>query len=330
MTTENTSRAFWVQAPGVGEVLERPLRGPGPGEVLIRTLWSGISRGTESLVYRGEVPESQFQAMRCPFQEGEFPGPVKYGYMSVGRVEDAGGEEGKRLIGRDVFCLHPHQDRYLVPASAVAPLPEGLPPERAVLAANMETAVNGVWDARPGPGDRIVVMGGGVVGMLAARLCAAIPGVEVLLVDPNPARERVASALGLAWTAAAPEGFEADLVLHASGSARGAADALRAAGTEATVVELSWFGSRPVTLPLGEAFHSRRLTLRSSQVGAIPPYRAPRWDHRRRMALALRLLRDPALDVLFSGEDDFQDLPGVMERLARDGGDTLCHRIRYP
>jgi 2-desacetyl-2-hydroxyethyl bacteriochlorophyllide A dehydrogenase len=330
MTAENTCTAFWVREPEVGDLRESELRNPAPGQVRVRTLFSGISRGTEALVFRGEVPASQFHAMRCPFQEGDFPGPVKYGYMSVGVVERAGSRAEASLEGRRVFCLHPHQDRYVVPVEAVSSLPEGLPPERAVLAANMETALNGVWDARPGPGDRILVVGGGVVGLLTAWLCAAVPGVELLVVDPNPSRGKAAAALGLSLSEVVPADFGADLVIHASGTPEGAASALEAAGPEATVVELSWFGDRPVPLPLGESFHARRLTIRSSQVARIPPYRAPRWDHGRRMALALRLLRDPALDVLLTGESPFQELPAVMERLARDGGDTLCHRIRYP
>lgn len=340
MSAENTSRAFWIQEPGLGALVEEALPPLAEGRVRVRTLYSGISRGTEALVFRGRVPASQHRAMRCPFQEGDFPGPVKYGYMSVGTVEAGVGEEARALVGRTVFCLHPHQDRYQVPAAAVTLLPEGLPPGRAVLAANMETAVNGVWDGAPGVGDRIVVVGGGVVGMLAAWLCAGMPGTRVTLMDPNPAREPVARALGIPF-APGPgvvgeerpgqdPGVGADLVLHASGNPAGLADALALAGPEATVVELSWFGDDTVPLPLGEDFHSRRLTLRSSQVGRIPPARAPRWDHPRRMALALALLRDPALDVLVTGESPFHELPGVMERLAADGGDTLCHRIRYP
>jgi threonine dehydrogenase-like Zn-dependent dehydrogenase len=266
--------------------------------------------------------------MACPFQEGVFPGPVKYGYMSVGLVEEAGAEAGE-LVGRTVFCLHPHQDRYVVPASAVHPLPDGVPAERAVLAANLETAVNGVWDAAVGPGDRVLVVGGGVVGLLVAWLVKHLPGAELTLVDPDPGREGVARALDVPWLPRPPRGLEADRVLHASGSAAGLQDALAAAGIEGLVVELSWYGDREVPLNLGEAFHSRRLVLKSSQVGRIPPDRAPRWTHRRRLGLALRLLRAPELDVLISGESPFDELPGVMARLAETPGGALCHRIRY-
>ena len=300
------------------------------GDVRVRTLYSAVSRGTESLVFRGEVPESQRDAMRCPFQEGDFPAPVKYGYMSVGRVEEGRGDEAERLEGRTVFCLHPHQDVYVVPAEAVVPLPGAVLPERAVVAANMETAVNATWDAGAGTGDRIVVVGGGVVGLLVGWLLGGIPGTSVVLVDPNAARRGPAEGLGLEFSPSPPSRADADLVVHASGSPEGLRDALALAGEEAAVLEVSWFGDRPVSLPLGEAFHSRRLTIRGSQVGRIPPERAPRWDHRRRLELALDLLADPALNVLFSGESPFDELPSVMERLARGGDDTLCHRIRYP
>lgn len=329
MTGKITTREFWIQEPGRGEVVEGRLASPEEGFVLVRALYSAISRGTEGLVFRGGVPASQREAMRCPFQEGDFPAPVKYGYVGVGRVEEGGGRDAARLQGRIVFCLHPHQDCYVVPVSVVTPLPEGLPPGRAVLAANMETAVNAVWDAGPGPGDRIVVVGGGAVGMLIAWLMRAVPGTDVTVVDPNPARSEPAAALGIAFSEEVPDDVDADLVVHASGDPDGLADALRAAGAEATVVEVSWFGDQEVTLSLGEAFHSRRLTIRASQVGRIPPARTPRWDHRRRMALALDLLRDDALDVLITGESPFEELPALMERLARGGGGTLCHRIRY-
>jgi threonine dehydrogenase-like Zn-dependent dehydrogenase len=324
-----TARQFWIRTPGHGEIVTSPLGPREPDHVLVRTLYSGISRGTESLVFRGEVPPSQYQAMRAPFQEGDFPEPVKYGYSSVGEVLEVPDQPGPSIVGRHVFCLHPHQDLYMVPAQAVRVLPYGLPPERAVLGANMETALNAVWDARPSAGDRIVVIGGGVVGLLVAWLCRQIPATRVSLVDIDPSREVVAQGLGLEFAAAAPAGADADFIFHASGSPQGLEAALSVAGVEATVVELSWYGTRSVPLPLGEAFHSRRLTLRSSQVGRIPVDRAPRWDHSRRLGVALDLLGDKRLDILISGESDFETLPEVMRHLAEDGRGALCHRIRY-
>ncbi len=320
-----SARQFWIPTPGRGEVRRAPLPPCAPGDVLVRTLYSGISRGTEALVFRGAVPPSQYAAMRAPFQEGEFPGPVKYGYSSVGTVE----EGPDPLRGRTVFCLFPHQDRYRVPAAAVHPVPAGVPAGRAVLAANMETAVNIVWDARPTAGDEILVIGGGVVGLLAAALCRDVPGARVTVVDPNRSRAATADALGLRHRPETPASVAADLVIHASGRAEGLRSALGAAGVEATIVDASWYGSSEVALPLGEAFHARRLTIRSSQVGRVPPGRAPRWTTARRLALALDLLADDRLDVLLTGESPFDDLPAVLAELAAEPGDALCHRIRY-
>ena len=319
------ARSFWIRTPGHAEIVSGELPPRQAGEVLVRTRYSGISRGTEALVFRGAVPPSQHAAMRAPFQEGEFPGPVKYGYSSVGIVD----EGPDRLVGRTVFCLYPHQDRYCVPAEAVHPVPERVPPSRAVLAANMETAVNVVWDARPAPGDEIVVIGGGVVGLLAATLCRDLPGAHVTVVDPNRSRAAVAAVLGLAYSSDPPGGGTADLVIHASGHPDGLRAALAVAGREATIVEASWYGTSQVALPLGEAFHARRLTIRSSQVGQVPPDRAPRWSRGRRLGLALALLADARLDALVTGESSFDELPAVLAALATQPGDTLCHRIRH-
>jgi threonine dehydrogenase-like Zn-dependent dehydrogenase len=319
------ARAFWIAEPGRGELRAERLPEPAADEVVVRTLFSGISRGTEALVFEGRVPASERQRMRAPFQRGEFPAPVKYGYASVGEVERG----PRELQGRRVFVLHPHQTRYVVPASAVHLLPDGLAPERAVLAANLETALNGVWDARPQVGDRITVIGAGTVGCLAGWIAGRIAGCEVELVDTNPARGAVARALGVGFAAPAEASEPADLVIHASGSPAGLALALRVAGFEATIVEMSWHGAGQVPLPLGEAFHARRLTIKSSQVGSVAASQRARWDTRRRMALALSMLADPALDVLITGESGFDALPQVMAQLASAPGDTLCHRIRY-
>ena len=319
------ARAFWVTAPGHGEIRAQRLRSPGHGELLIRTLRSAISRGTETLVFRGEVPESEWRRMRCPFQEGEFPGPVKYGYSLVGIVEDGPAE----ALGRRVFCLHPHQDRFIVPRAAVVDIPDTVPDRRATLAANMETAINGMWDASPGLGDRIAVIGAGVVGCLVAALAARLPGAEVELIDIDPTREAVAQAFGCHFATPETASPEADLVAHASGSPAGLANALTIAGFEATVLEMSWYGTRIVSLELGGAFHSRRLTLRSSQVGAVPAARRQRWPLRRRLILALSLLRDPVFDILLSGETEFTALPALMPQLATSSAGILCHTLRY-
>jgi threonine dehydrogenase-like Zn-dependent dehydrogenase len=319
------ARSFWITAPGHGELRDEALPAPGPGDAVVRARFSGISRGSESLVFAGRVPESEWPRMRAPFQAGDFPGPVKYGYMSVGEVEDG----PAALVGRTAFVLYPHQTRYVVPAAALHVVPDGVPASRAVLAANLETALNGIWDADVRPGDRVAVIGGGTVGGCVAWVAGRIVGCEVELVDVAPARAEVARALGVAFASPEAAARDADVVIHASGSPEGLRLALDLAGDEARIAELSWFGDREVTLPLGGAFHSRRLQIVSSQVGRVPAARRARWDTRRRMALALRLLAEPALDVLISGESPFDELPSVMARLASAPGGALCHRIRY-
>lgn len=321
----SAAEAFWITGALSGEIRAADLPAPGNGEVLVRTCFSGISRGTECLVYGGSVPPSQYQAMRAPFQEGDFPWPVKYGYASVGLIEQG----PAALQGREVFCLYPHQTRYLVPEAAVLPLPEGLPAGRAVLGANMETALNGLWDGAPRPGDRIAVIGAGVVGCLVAHLAAQVPGCRVQLVDIDPDKAAVAARLGVPFASPESAAADSDLVFHASGAPEGLVTALEIAGFEATVVEMSWFGDRAVPLPLGEDFHARRLTLKSSQVGQVAPARRARWSRRRRLAKALELLAEPRFDALITGESAFGALPETLRSLYQAPAGVLCHRITY-
>ncbi|WP_307797085.1 zinc-dependent alcohol dehydrogenase [Actinomadura barringtoniae] len=284
-----------------------------------------MSRGTETLVFRGGVPQSQYQAMRAPFQEGDFPGPLKYGYLSVGVVEQG----PSALLGRTVFCLYPHQDRYVVPADAVRLVPEDVPAERAILAGTVETAVNALWDAAPLVGDRIAVIGAGMVGSSIAAIAAGIPGIRLQLLDVDPSRGAIADALGVEFARPDEAAGDCDLVFHASASQEGLARALELLGQEGEVIELSWYGDRRVSVPLGEAFHSRRLTVRSSQVGAVSPARRARRTFGDRVGLALGLLADRRYDALITGESAFDDLPAVMPRLAAGDLPALCHRITY-
>ncbi|HEY6211263.1 MAG TPA: zinc-binding alcohol dehydrogenase [Vicinamibacterales bacterium] len=322
------ARGFWVAAPGCGEIREEPLRDPVDGDVVVRALYSGVSRGTESLVFRGRVPAAERQRMRAPFQAGDFPAPVKYGYASVGRVESG----PPNLEGTVVFALFPHQTEYVVPAGAVHVVPDGVPPGRAVLAANTETALNVVWDAEPyvieGP-RRLTVIGAGAVGCLVAYLASRTIACDVELVDVNPHRAAIARGLGVRFALPSTAAMDVGVVVHASGSASGLELALRLAGFEATIVEASWYGDQIVPLALGGEFHSRRLTITSSQVGAVARSRRARCDPAGRMRLALDVLKDPALDTLITGESTFDELPRIMPRLAAAAGDTLCHRIRY-
>ncbi|MGP4051573.1 zinc-dependent alcohol dehydrogenase [Streptomyces sp. 2A115] len=322
---DRSARAFWLRSPGRAEIRDIELPEPAEGEVLVRTLFSGVSRGTETLVFRGGVPESQQTAMRAPFQEGDFPGPVKYGYLNVGVVE-AGPSE---LVGRTVFCLYPHQTRYVVPVSAVTPVPENVPASRAVLAGTVETAVNALWDAAPLLGDRIAVVGAGMVGASVAALLARYPAVRVQLVDANPARADIAQALGVGFALPSDAAGDCDLVVHASATEAGLARALELLAPEGTVLELSWYGDRRVSLPLGEAFHSRRLVIRSSQVGTVSPARSARRTYADRLGLSLELLADPAFDALITGECAFEELPEAMADLAAGDTTALCHLVRY-
>jgi hypothetical protein len=317
--------ALWYSAPGKIELRQETLARPGADEVRVKTLYSAISRGTESLVFGGRVPVGEFQRMRAPFMAGDFPFPVKYGYAAVGRVESG----SNALRNSNIFALYPHQTAFNIAASAAVALPEQVPPRRAVLAANMETALNGVWDAAPGPADRIAVIGAGVVGSLVAYLCGRLPGADVTLIDINPVRAELAGKLGVNFAEPRNAKGDCDLVVHASGSPDGLRTALELAGDEATVLEMSWYGDAAVAAPLGGPFHSRRLRLISSQVGRIAPSHRSRWTYGRRLAAAVALLGDPRLDALLTPEVAFGDLPQLLPGILEAGSGILCQPIVY-
>jgi NADPH:quinone reductase-like Zn-dependent oxidoreductase len=323
------SRAIWYTAPGVVEIRSNPLESVSTGHALVRTTFSGISRGTERLVMSGTIGRQEWERMRAPMQEGAFPFPVKYGYCATGTVEEGPTE----LRGRTVFCLHPHQDCFIAPVEMLAPVPDTVPARRATLAANMETALNAIWDSGASAGDRIVVVGAGVIGLLVAYLAARLPGADVSVVDVAPDRRGIVEAFGARFVTAdaapADAPRDADVVFHTSVSAAGLNTAIDCAGMEATVVELSWYGDRDVPARLGGAFHSRRLRLQSSQVGQVSPSRRPRWSYRRRLEKALALLADPALDALVADEISFDDAPTALPRLLGPGAAGLAPVIRY-
>lgn len=319
------ARAIWYVKPGVVELRPGHVPSVQPGEALVRTSFSGISRGTERLVMSGAIGAEEWERMRAPMQEGAFPFPVKYGYCATGVVEEGPAD----LVGRAVFCLHPHQDLFVAPAGMLVPLPEDVPARRATLAANMETALNAIWDSGASAGDRIVVVGAGVVGLMVASLAARLPGAEVTVVDVAADRRPLALSLGarFALPEAAPTG--ADVVFHTSVSAAGLNTALACAGMEGAIVEMSWYGDKNVPAHLGGSFHSQRLRLISSQVGQVSPGHRPRWSYRRRMERALELLADPALDALVATEIAFADAATELPRILAPGAPGLAPVVRY-
>ena len=323
--TDTLAHALWYIAPGQAEIRQEALVTVGQGEARVRALFGALSRGTEALVFAGRVPESEHQRMRAPLMGGNFPFPVKYGYATVGKIEEGPSE----LYGRNVFALHPHQSLFNIAAKLAVVLPDNIPPQRAVLAANMETALNAVWDAGVGPADRVAIVGGGSVGALVAFLCGNIPGTDVTLVDINPARGELAEKLGVRFAKAETAKGDCDIVFHTSGSAAGLATAIALAGEEATVLEMSWYGDVSVAASLGGAFHSRRLRLISSQVGQIAPSHRPRWTHARRLAAAVVLLADARLDALLAPAVAFQDLPKKLPAILDPKSGTLCQLIAY-
>lgn len=328
-----TATAYWTTGPYQGELRREALPAPKEGEALVRTLYSGHSRGTENLVHACRVPRRVEGLMEAPHQSGHFPAPVKYGYLSVGVVEQGPTE----LEGRTVFCLYPHQDRYVVPTADLAEVPDAVPPRRALLAGAVETAVNALWEAGPRIGDRAAVVGCGLIGASMAALLRRFPLDRLEAVDSDPGRAALAGELGVRFALPEDAAEDCDLVFHASATPEGLARSLEIAGDDAEVIELSWYGNGSVNVPLGADFHARRLALRASQVGEVAQPRRVRRTTAQRLALALRLLADPVFDVFLGAPSEFADLPATMDRLASGSApdasgtrDGLCHVIRYP
>lgn len=322
---EELAQALWYVGPGQAEIRPERLPPLADGLMRVRSRYSAISRGTEALIAAGGVPESEYQRMRAPFMGGTFPFPVKYGYATVGEVE-AG---PAALVGHNVFALHPHQTKFDLPAEAVVPVPGDIPLQRAVLAANIETALNATWDAAPGPSGRIAVVGAGVVGALVGFLCARIEGAEVTLIDSDPAREVLAQALNLKFAMPGAAPGDCNFVFHASATAAGLATALEIAGDEATIIELSWYGAGTVAVPLGGAFHSRRLKIVSSQVGKVAPSHRASFTHRQRLEAAIKLAADQRLEALLAPAVAFGELPDRLPDILKPRSGILCQLVSY-
>ena len=323
MTERATALVY--TAPGRAELRTVALPPLAPGMVEVATRFSALSRGTERLVAEGRVPPGEYARMRAPVQEGDFPFPVKYGYAAVGEVL-AGPE---RMVGRHVFALHPHQDRFRVPVEAVVPLPPGVPPARAVLGANAETALNAIWDAAPRPGMRVLVVGAGLLGALVAIFLSSLEGLAVTVTDKVGETASVFADFPVKFRHPGETGGDFDLAFHCSATAEGLAAALDALAFEGTCIELSWYGEAPVPVPLGGAFHSRRLTLKASQVGHVAPARRATTSRAERLAEAIGRLADPRLDRLVTEEVAFADLPAAIPRLLAEGAPGIATRVVY-
>ena len=329
-TSSVLADALWYLEPGQANVQTETVEPASPEDCLVTALHSAVSRGTESLIFHGRIPPSEYQRMRAPFMGGQFPFPVKYGYCHVGLVEQGSAE----LEGQRVFSLHPHQSAFFARPSTLCPLPDALPGTRAVLAANMETALNAVWTAKVGPADHVTIVGAGVVGLLVAYLCGQIPGTQVCVIDPFEGRATLCHALGVQYLH--PDRIDdalardCDVVFHTSGNPKGLETALACAGNEAAVIELSWYGNRIVPVSLGQAFHSRQLRLLSCQVGHIESSHLPRWDYRRRLVAAIDLLLDDRLDCLLEPAIALAEVPARLNRLFDPDHPALCQVIDYP
>ncbi|WJH25111.1 zinc-dependent alcohol dehydrogenase [Pseudarthrobacter defluvii] len=329
MTNSETpihATAYWTTAKEHGELRAEEMAAPGPGEALVRALYSGISKGTEMVVHAGAVPPRVAEEMRAPHQEGEFPGPVKFGYLSVGVVEE--GPEGWK--GQRVFCLNPHQDRYVVPVESLTRIPDEVPSRRAVLTGTVETAVNALWEAGPRLGDRVAVVGAGLVGGMVATLLRSFPLQRLQLVDLDPGRKQLADSLGVEFAQPDDALADCDIVFHCSASQEGLERSLQLVGDEGDVIEMSWYANREVAVPLGEDFHARRLSIRASQVGMVARARRHRRTNADRLDLAVSLLRDPIFDAFLTGSSRFEDLPDVVQNLADGSLQALCHVVEYP
>ncbi|MDZ5076180.1 zinc-binding alcohol dehydrogenase [Nesterenkonia sp. HG001] len=326
-----SSRQFWTVGPGRGELRQASPPRPADGEVLVETIVSGISRGTESMVHRGDVPPETAELMRAPHQLGELPHPVSHGYLNVGVVRDGQGEGAAELVGRTVFSLAGHREHVAVPAEDCHPLPPGCPPERALLAGAAETGLNALWEAGVSLGDRVTVIGGGMIGLATALLADRMPLERLEVVEVDAARRQLIDSLGLHALPPGRASTDRDVVLHSSATGAGLAEALRVAGDDTVIVEQSWYGQHHPDVPLGADFHARRLRIVASQVGEVAQPRRLRRTRRQRLQLALSLL-DERFDALLTGRSPLEDLPEVMDALAAEDptwSGTICHVVDH-
>jgi len=289
----------------------------------IESLFSLVSSGTESLVANGEVPTDLHDSMQVPYMEGDFSFPVKYGYSLVGKVV----EGSHNLVGQQVHLLHPHQQHCVVNEADITIIPAGIPPQRAVLASNVETALNAIWDSRLSAGDRVLIIGMGLIGSLVARLASQFPATQVSVADTDPARLALAREQG--FSQYEPSDAPFDVAFHSSGSSAGLQTAIDAVGYEGKVIELSWYGTRSAEVKLGGSFHQQRKQIISSQVSQLPSHQQSRWDYRRRKQTVLNLLQDDGWDDFLTATVDFPEAPALFDKLRQGDRSQLSWTIRY-
>lgn len=319
------SHALWFEDRHTGKIMEETVPPLAADMCLVKAQFSAISSGTERTVFSGDVPPVLHEEMRCPYMGGSFSFPVKYGYSLVGEVV-AGPES---LLYKRVHVLHPHQTLAAVRCEDLLVLPENLPPARATLISNLETAITAVWDSGVHVGDRALVAGFGIIGSLVARLLSGIPGTEVYVTDSDPHKTGLATRMGFALYEPLQHP-DLDVAFNASATAEGLQSAIDSLGTEGRVIELSWYGTHDVHLWLGDTFHSRRKAILCSQVSTIPAAMRTRWSRQRRRELAARLLCDPVFDQHISHVVRFEELPEVFDRLLTMPSDCLSILVEYP
>ena len=315
-----TTRALWHETTEHSTI--RSVQIPmDSSKVLVDARYSLISIGTELLVARGNVPPQLQVDMDVPYMEGDLMLPVKYGYSLVG-VDTS--------TNTAVHLMHPHQDKCHVDRLSLFEIPDDVPLKRAALASNLETVLNATWDAAVSPGERVLIVGFGLIGSLIARVVADIPGVELIVAEVNPARARLASEMGFETIEIPlPASAPFDLAFNTSASGKGLQTALDMVGLEGRVIELSWYGNQQVSMSLGGEFHALRKRILSSQVSRIPAHMASRWNFKRRKEAVFRLLQNPAFDQHITHEITLDEAPLLFEQWRKQVPDGLGYVIRY-
>jgi 2-desacetyl-2-hydroxyethyl bacteriochlorophyllide A dehydrogenase len=330
--------AVWFGGPQRVEIRQEPGAPVGPDDVRVRSRVSGLSAGSELLVYRGDAASDLRPDL--PTVSGDFGFPIKFAYASVGHVIEVGSRVARLAVDDLVFVHHPHQTEFVVPADAPIRLPEGLPPDVGVFAANLETAVTVVLDANPRLGEAVLVSGQGVVGLLITMLLRRVGATPIVTVDLHERRRAASSAAGADHVLSVDvdlvdtvldltDGRGVDVAIEASGNPAALQACIDAAGFAGTVVVASWYGTRDVSLNLGGRFHRRRQRIVSSQVSTLDPALAPRWDRARRSSVVSGLLQELPLEPLITHRFPLDRAAAAYELLDRDPGECVQVVLDY-